>query len=101
MRARIFVPPKTAMQSGWGKTKRWVLRFEQEGAKQREPLMGWTSNNDTLTQVTLSFPSKEDAIAYAETRGIPYDLELPTEYVRKLKSYSDNFKFGRRFNWTH
>ena len=101
MRARIFVPPKSATQSGWGKTKRWVLRFEQETAKLREPLMGWTTNNDTLTQVTLGFTTKEEAIAYAEKHGIPYDLELPTEYARKLKSYADNFKFGRRANWTH
>jgi hypothetical protein len=101
MRARIFVPPKSAMQSGWAKTKRWALRFEQQSVKQRDPLMGWTSNDDTLTQVTLTFTTRDEAIAYAERHGIAYDLELPAEYARKMKSYADNFKFSRRTNWTH
>lgn len=101
MRARIFVPPKNAMQSGWAKTKRWVLRFDQPSAKHLDPLMGWTSNDDTLTQVTLSFETKDEAIAYAERHEIPYDLELPAEHLRLPKSYADNFKYTRRTNWTH
>ena len=101
MRARIFVPPKNAMQSGWAKTKRWALRFDQPNPKHLDPLMGWTSNDDTLTQVTLSFDTREAAIAYAERYDIPYDLELPTEHLRQPKSYADNFKYTRRTNWTH
>ena len=101
MRARIFMPPKTAMQSGWAKTKRWVLRFDQETAKQHDPLMGWISSDDTQTQVSLTFETRDEAIAYADKHGITYDLELPTEYARKVKSYADNFKYSRRTNWTH
>ncbi len=101
MRARLFMPPKSAMQSGWAKTKRWVLKFEQQSAKSHDPLMGWTSNDDTLTQVTLTFETKDEAIAYAQRHGIDFDLELPTEYARQVKSYADNFKYSRRTNWTH
>ena len=28
MRARIYQPPKNAMQSGWATTHEWVLEFE-------------------------------------------------------------------------
>ena len=27
-KAKIYIPTKTAMQSGKGKTKKWVLKFE-------------------------------------------------------------------------
>lgn len=101
-RARIYLPSKTAMQSGWAKTHRWVLEFEPAMAKRIDPLMGWTGSGDTLgTQVRLEFDIRDDAVAYAERHGIPYDLEIPTEHRRRPKAYADNFRFDRRFNWTH
>ena len=42
MRARIFQPPKTAMQSGWANTKEWALEFMQTHARRADPLMGWS-----------------------------------------------------------
>jgi len=101
MKARIFLPPKSAMQSGTAKTHRWVLEYEPESAKIRDPLMGWTGSDDMLQQVRLSFDTKEAAIAYAEGASIPYDLELPTNHVKKPKNYADNFRFDRKENWTH
>ena len=53
-RAKIFIPSKTAMQSGRGKTKKWVLAFESKNTK-TNPLMGWESGEDTLGEVTLKF----------------------------------------------
>ena len=46
MVARIFRPSKTAMQSGRGKTGRWVLMFDPEEPRSVEPLMGYTSAAD-------------------------------------------------------
>ena len=101
-RARIFLPPKSAMQSGWAKPRRWVLQFEPQMAKQLDPLMGWTGSGDMLaTQVRLSFETRDEAIAYAERHGIPFDLEIPAEHRRQSKAYADNFRFDRRSNWTH
>ncbi len=39
--ARIYCPPKTAMQSGWAGTHEWVLVFEPQKAQRPDPLMGW------------------------------------------------------------
>ncbi|MCZ8152319.1 MAG: ETC complex I subunit, partial [Rhodobacteraceae bacterium] len=43
MRARIYQPAKTAMQSGTAKAKGWVLEFAPASAREVDPLMGWTS----------------------------------------------------------
>ncbi|MCE1235820.1 MAG: ETC complex I subunit [Hyphomicrobiales bacterium] len=101
MVARIFRPAKTAMQSGQAKTKRWVLDFEPEAAKSADPLMGWTSSSDMKGQIRLFFASKEEAVAYAERKGLEYRLIEPKERAAKTMSYSDNFKFGRVGVWTH
>ncbi len=101
MRARIFLPPKSAMQSGTAKTHRWVLEYEPDSAKIRDPLMGWTGSDDMLSQVRLSFDTREAAVAYAEAHEIPFDLELPPVRVKAPKSYADNFRFDRKANWTH
>ncbi len=101
MRARIFLPPKSAMQSGTAKTHRWVLEYEPETAKIRDPLMGWTGSDDMRSQIRITFDTREEALAYADKAGIAYDLELPPVRVRTPKIYADNFKFGRLDNWTH
>ena len=101
MRARIYQPPKSAMQSGRAGTDEWVLEFEPAAPRQPDPLMGWIGSADTQTQVVLRFPTRDEAVAYAEKNGITYAIELP--HVRRIKprAYADNFRFGRLENWTH
>lgn len=101
MRARIYQTPKSAMQSGLARTKCWLLEFEPERQKLRDPLMGWTGSDDMRQQLRLSFDSKEEAVSYAEAQGIPYDLEIPPARVHKPKLYADNFRADRKENWTH
>lgn len=101
MTARIYKPPKTAMQSGQAGTKDWLLEFEPEEPRTVEPLMGWTSSGDMKQQVKLTFESKEDAIAYCERYGIAYQLFESEPVKRRIMSYSDNFAFTRRDPWTH
>jgi hypothetical protein len=101
MRARIYQPPKTAMQSGWAKTLDWVLEFLPETARRPDPLMGWIGGGETQTQVRLSFATKDEALAYADRNGISYELELPVVRRVRPKAYADNFKYGRIENWTH
>jgi hypothetical protein len=36
--------------------------------------MGWTAGDDTLTQVELTFPSAEAAVAYARRQGMGFVL---------------------------
>ncbi len=101
MVARISRPAKTAMQSGQAKTKRWMLDWEPETAKSADPLMGWTSSSDMKGQIRLFFATKEEAIAYAERKGLDYRVIEPQERTAKTVSYSDNFKYGRIGTWTH
>ena len=101
MTARIYRPSKTAMQSGRGKTEKWILEFFQNSATKREPLMGWRSGSDTQKQVKIKFDSKVDAIRYAEKNSIKYTLSEPKEKKIKPKAYADNFSFNRKETWTH
>ena len=101
MPARIYKPSKTAMQSGFANTKAWVLDFEPEAPRQVEPLMGWTSSGDMRQQLHLRFYTKEEAIAYCERRGVPYQVTENVPLKRRIMSYADNFSFKRRDAWTH
>jgi hypothetical protein len=101
IRARIFQPPKNAMQSGMAGTEQWVLSYEPAEPRRPDPLMGWIGSADTQAQVRLRFDTKEEAIAYAQKQGISYDVELTRPRRIKPKAYADNFRFGRRDNWTH
>ncbi len=89
---RIFRPAKTTMQSGRGKIKSWVLEYEPATPRRPEPLMGWVSGGDTLNQVTLRFETKEDAIAFAERKGLSYTVEPDHERRVVPRNYADNFK---------
>ncbi|HEY1934926.1 MAG TPA: ETC complex I subunit [Acetobacteraceae bacterium] len=101
MRARIYQPPKNAMQSGWAATLEWVLEFEPSAPRRPDPLMGWIGGGDTQDQVKLTFATRDEAVAYAERNGIAFDLELAQPRRVKPKAYADNFKYGRIENWTH
>jgi hypothetical protein len=101
MLARIYQPARNAMQSGKARTKKWVLEYEPERAKQIEPLMGWTASSDMRSQVTLDFDTLEEAVAYAEKHSIPHQVFEPHRPSAKAKSYSDNFRFDRKIPWTH
>lgn len=101
MTARIFKPARTAMQSGTAKTKEWVLDYEPEKPRTIDPLMGWTSSTDMKQEVRMRFDSKEEAIAFCEREGIPYQVFETKPAVRPRISYSDNFAYPRREAWTH
>ena len=101
MLARIYRPAKSAMQSGQAKAREWLLEFEPEQARKIEPLMGWTSSGDMNAQVTLTFDSREEAVAYAERHRIPYQVFEPKEIARSVRAYADNFKYTRKGLWTH
>lgn len=95
MKVRIFQPSKTAMQSGRAATHAWRLEAEIETPRRPEPLMGWISSGDTLNQIRLSFPTREDAVAFAERKGWDYAVQdAPIRRVRP-RNYADNFRYDR------
>lgn len=103
MRARIYQPAKTAMQSGTAKTKTWVLEYAPASSREVDPLMGWTSSDDTQSQVRLRFDTAEAAEDYAKARGIEYDLVQPKmrKPVIRARGYGENFATDRKGAWTH
>ena len=78
------------MQSGTGKNNKWILEFITKDPT-RNPLMGWESSSDTLTELKLEFSSKELAINYAKKKKINFDLIEPKKRKIVKKSYADNF----------
>ncbi len=89
-KAKIYIPSKTAMQSGLGKNKKWIIEFYTED-KNINPLMGWETSSNTLSEVKIEFTSKDLAINYAKKNNIQYDLIEPKKRKLVKKSYADNF----------
>lgn len=92
MSARIFQRPKNAMQSGKALLDQWTLEFAPAEAKKPDPLMGWAGSGDTQQQVRLSFPTAEDAQAYAARYGIEAAVHATPPRRLKLQTYADNFR---------
>ena len=100
--ARIYRPTRGATQSGHARTKAWLLEYERPEAVEIEPLLGWSGSAETEQQVKVAFDTREEAIAFAEKRGITFEVEdRPPEKPRRGLSYSDNFKSSRVGQWTH
>ncbi len=92
MTARIYQPPKNAMQSGKAHTDQWILEFAPAEAQRADPLMGWAGSADTQRQVQLSFASSAYAEAYAARHGIAARLTATPPRRLKLQAYADNFR---------
>ena len=78
------------MQSGFKKYNKWVLEFITKQTS-INPLMGWESSDDTLSELNLQFASKELAIEYAKKNKINYEIIEPKKRKLVKKSYADNF----------
>ena len=89
-KAKIYIPTKTATQSGRGKLKMWVLEFETKDPHTNS-LMGWESSSDTLKEVKLKFASKDKAIDYATSNNIDFSVIEPKPKTFVIKSYEENF----------
>jgi|TARA_B100001093_G_C26544381_1_gene891744 NADH dehydrogenase (ubiquinone) Fe-S protein 4 len=89
-KAKIYIPTKSAMQSGLGKSDKWILEFKTVDPG-KNPLMGWESSTDTLSEIKLEFSSKELAIKYAKKKKIDYEIINPKKRKIVKKSYADNF----------
>tara|TARA_Y100000590_G_scaffold316386_1_gene357804 strand:+ start:609 stop:896 length:288 start_codon:yes stop_codon:yes gene_type:complete len=89
-KAKIYKPTKTAMQSGHRNSKNWLLEFDtlDNGVN---PLMGWETSKDTMSEVKLEFENKDEAINYAKKNNIEYYVVEPKKRKLIKKSYADNF----------
>ena len=89
-KAKIYKPTRTAMQSGKRNTKKWLLEFDTLDTGV-DPLMGWESSKDTMSEIKLEFSSKEQAIKYAKKNDLDFYIIEPQKRKILIKSYSDNF----------
>ena len=89
-KAKIYIPSKSAMQSGKGKSNKWLLEFNKSKTE-NDYLMNWVSSNDTQSQVKLFFSSKDEAMAYAKKNNIDFEVIEPKKNKLIIKSYADNF----------
>ena len=89
-KAKIYKPARTAMQSGSRNSKKWLLEFDTKNTG-IDPLMGWESSKDTMSEVKLKFSSKDEAIRYAKKNHIDYYVIEPQKRKFIKKSYTENF----------
>ncbi len=90
--ARIIEEQRKTTQSGKAKVGRWTLEYERKEALRPDPLTGWAGSGDTETQLRLTFDSKDEALAYAKSKGLEVHL-IPAPPVQlKLQAYADNFR---------
>ena len=92
MKAKIYKPSKTAMQSGRSKYNKWVLKFSDQKNQRKDNMMGWNGGSSTVSQIELKFSSKEEAVSYAKRNSIDYEILETSERKVINKSYADNFK---------
>jgi hypothetical protein len=89
-KAKIYIPTKNSMQSGPGKSDKWIIEFETKNSG-INPLMGWFTSSDTLSELNLEFSKKELAIEYAKKNKIDFEVIEPQKRKTVKKSYADNF----------
>ncbi|XP_066942441.1 NADH dehydrogenase [ubiquinone] iron-sulfur protein 4, mitochondrial [Macrobrachium rosenbergii] len=94
-RVLIKKPTKNSMQSGTNSLHRWKITFE---ARERweNPLMGWASTADPLSNVEINFATREEAIAFCEKNGWFWETEDPPVKPPRAKSYGANFSWNKR-----
>ena len=89
-KAKIYIPTKNAMQSGLNKSNKWIIEFNTKKTG-TNPLMGWESSTDTLSELKLEFRTKELAIEYANKNKIDFEIVEPQKRKIIKKAYADNF----------
>ena len=78
------------MQSAKRNTKNWLLEFDTLNTG-INPLMGWETSQDTMSEIKLEFLNKDQAINYAKKNNIDYYVVEPQKSKIIKKSYADNF----------
>ena len=101
MTIKIYIPAKSSMQSGLGKTKQWLAEYVSEKDKIKDSLMGWNSSLDTKEQIKIFFDTKAQAIEWSKKNNEQFYVIEPKERKIKPKNYASNFDINRKEPWTH
>lgn len=79
--------PKTT-QSAYGQ-RPWLLVPVQHKKNTLDPVMHWVGGQDTAVQNVLKFPTKEQAIRFAQENKYAYQVFEAEENPVTLQSYAD------------
>lgn len=94
-RVRIHCPAKNAMQSGTNNIHFWQIDFDTR-ERWENPLMGWVSTGDPMSNLKVEFASEQEAIAHCEKMGWEYYVQKPNISSPKPRSYGTNFAWNKR-----
>lgn len=95
-RVRIYIPPKNAMQSGTDNLHHWQIEFDNR-ERWENPLMGWASTGDPLSNMNITFNSQEEAIEHCEKNGWKWFIDnVEKPKVQRVKNYGVNFSWNKR-----
>lgn len=101
MLAKIYQPAPSAMTSGRGRSRHWVLEFISKTSEIIDPLTGTKRSTDMRSQLELEFETLDAAVAYAKANNIPHQVIQSQSVKRIPRSYADNFAYDRKLPWTH
>ncbi|KAK2588660.1 hypothetical protein KPH14_001561 [Odynerus spinipes] len=93
--ARIYQPSKNAMQSGTNNIHYWQIDFDTR-ERWENPLIGWTSTGDPMSNTKVNFANKDAAIQHCEKMGWKYYVQKPNVVNPKPRSYGANFAWNKR-----
>ncbi|XP_018399492.1 PREDICTED: NADH dehydrogenase [ubiquinone] iron-sulfur protein 4, mitochondrial [Cyphomyrmex costatus] len=94
-KVRIYQPAKSAMQSGTNNIQFWQMDFDTR-ERWENPLMGWTSSGDPMSNMKVDFATKDEAIAHCKKMGWDYYVQKPNISLPKPRSYGSNFSWNKR-----
>ena len=84
------------MQSGTDSIQHWTMEFDNR-ERWENPLMGWTSTADPLSNMRLDFTTKEEAIVHCEKNGWKWFIEAEEKpKPKRVKNYGSNFAWNKR-----
>ena len=74
----VVIAPRTnkTLQSGGATGHLWQITWKNE-ERWSNPLMGWTSTADPLSNLKLSFDTEEEAVAFAQKNGWKFEKRAP------------------------
>uniref|UniRef100_A0A1B6D4W0 NADH dehydrogenase [ubiquinone] iron-sulfur protein 4, mitochondrial n=1 Tax=Clastoptera arizonana TaxID=38151 RepID=A0A1B6D4W0_9HEMI len=94
-RVRIYSPAKNAMQSGTDNIGHWQMQFETRD-RWENPLMGWSSSGDPLSNMIIEFKSQQDATDFCDKNGWKWFIDEEKKPTPKVKNYGVNFAWNKR-----
>ena len=86
----VVIAPRMnkTLQSGGATNHLWQITWKNQ-ERWSNPLMGWTSTADPMSNVKLTFDTQEEAILFANKNGWKFELRAPVPETTVVPGTSD------------